>query len=218
MSKIVALAGLSIALGCSAAAAQELPGWPTNAACGPGDNWCTRYEARARAGVAGVWPTLPPEIRQRCVADTEGIEKSYRLLYDCLANAMQLYITNQARNPEGGEVIQLTPRAQTPEPETTAPAAGASPVNDQPAQATTPPRASQPSPPLATEPAPPAAPDSAPPPAGANPTPPSETKQPPQTELNPPAAGQTSPPSPAEPSPPTATNPTPEGTRPTPTR
>lgn len=99
MKRIIAIALVSAALPLSGAAlAQDMPGWPTNAACSQGDDWCPRYEQRIRFKVSGVWPTLPPDVREACIAETEAIEKSYRLLYDCLANKMQEHIKGQARH------------------------------------------------------------------------------------------------------------------------
>ena len=88
MRKIIVLAGLSIALPFAAAAAQDLPKWPTAAACSPGDDACPAFESEYRGQVSGVWNTLPPDIRGKCLEDTARIEPSYRLLYDCLANEM----------------------------------------------------------------------------------------------------------------------------------
>lgn len=208
MKKIIALAGLSIALPLAAAAAQELPKWPTGAACSPGDDACPAFESEYRGQVSGLWSTLPPKIRSKCVSETEPVEKSYRLLYDCLANEMQAFTKNQQRSPEGGEVVQLTPPAKTPEPEPQASGSA------QPAQGQIPPTQSQPSPPLAVQPSAPA--PSGPAATESAPTPPNEAKQPVQSEVTPPAAGQASPPvaspsppSTAQPAPPTATEPTP---------
>lgn len=191
MRHIIALAGLSIMLAGSPAGAQELPGWPTGAACDAADNWCPRYEARTRVQVSGLWPTLPPDIRQTCVSETGKVEKSYRLLYDCLANAMREFTKLQQGKPVPDEVSQVAPDAAA-SPQSTPP---------EPRQAA--PAAPEPTPPAATPP-------QTSPPAEPKPTPPTEAKEPPQTELSPPAANTPEPSTAAEPKPPTATEPAPQ--------
>jgi len=99
MKKIIATLVLSAAIPFSGAAlAQDLPSWPLSAACSAGDTTCPRFEQRTRGEVSGVWATLPPQIRSSCVSETAAVEKSYRLLYDCLANKMQEHIKGQARH------------------------------------------------------------------------------------------------------------------------
>ncbi len=71
------------------ASAQELPGWSLSQTCKAGDDSCRRFELKARGEVSGVWETLPPDARSTCLAQTEKVEKSYRLLIHCLANEMQ---------------------------------------------------------------------------------------------------------------------------------
>lgn len=89
MKKLVAIVGFVIILPLSGAAfAQDLPGWGVNASCSAGDDFCVRFEQRARGEVSGVWDTVPPGVRSACISETGAIEKSYRLLQDCLANKM----------------------------------------------------------------------------------------------------------------------------------
>lgn len=216
MRKIIALAALSIALstGAAAAATAPLPDWPANAACSPGDDACPAFESEYKGRVSGIWRTLPPKVRGECVSSTETFMKSYRLLYDCLASEMHTLLKNQQLNPDHGEVVNLTPPARTQEP----PAQSTGSEQPGQAQATTPPRTSQPSPPLATEPAQPATPGSAAPAAGPAPTPSPETKQPLRSDVTPPAASGDSPPAAADPPPPSAAQPAPPtATEPTPT-
>lgn len=71
------------------AAAQEFPGWSLRHTCKSGDDSCRAFELRTRGKVSGIWSTLPPDARSTCLAQTEKVEKSYRLLMDCLANEMQ---------------------------------------------------------------------------------------------------------------------------------
>lgn len=98
MKKFIATLALCAAIPFSGAAyAQDLPGWSLSAACSAGDDACPRFEQRSRGEVSGIWATLPPDVRAACVSETEAVEKSYRLLYDCLANKMQDLITGQAR-------------------------------------------------------------------------------------------------------------------------
>lgn len=96
MKRLFAIIAISAALPLSGAAvAQDLPTWPTNAACEQGETWCELYEKRTRVEVAGLWETIPPDVREACIAETEAIEKSYRLLQDCLANKMQALMKGQ---------------------------------------------------------------------------------------------------------------------------
>lgn len=98
MKKMIAILAFCAAIPLSGAAfAQDLPSWPLSAACSAGDDACPRFEQRSRGQVSGVWATLPPDVRSACISETEAVEKSYRLLYDCLANKMQQHITGQAR-------------------------------------------------------------------------------------------------------------------------
>lgn len=99
MKKMIATLALCATMPLAGTAlAQEMPSWPLNAACSAGDDACPRFEQRTRGQVSGVWATLPPKVRSTCVSETEAIEKSYRLLYDCLANKMQEHIKGQARH------------------------------------------------------------------------------------------------------------------------
>ncbi|GAB4233414.1 MAG: hypothetical protein Kow0032_16660 [Methyloligellaceae bacterium] len=81
----VAAATLALA---TPAHAQSVPDWSIAKECA-GDITCPRFERFARDQVAGIWETLPPDVRSTCIAETEQVERSYRLLYDCLANKMQ---------------------------------------------------------------------------------------------------------------------------------
>lgn len=85
------LSGVAFAATVTMAAgafAQSVPNWSVAKTCGM-DATCPPFERRARADIAGVWDTLPPDARSTCIADAERVEKSYRLLSDCLANEMQ---------------------------------------------------------------------------------------------------------------------------------
>lgn len=89
MKKFIAIAAFAAVVPFSGlAAAQDVPGWPTAGACSKGDDACPAFESEYKGQVTGVWNTLPPDVRSACVSETEQIEKSYRLLYDCLANKM----------------------------------------------------------------------------------------------------------------------------------
>lgn len=99
MKKMIATLAFCAVIPFSGAAfAQDLPAWPLSAACSAGDDACPRFEQRSRGQVSGVWATLPPDVRSACISETETVEKSYRLLYDCLANKMQEHIKGQARH------------------------------------------------------------------------------------------------------------------------
>jgi hypothetical protein len=97
---------------CGTALAQDFPGWRLKDACSAGDDACPRFEQFARGQVSGIWETLPPEARAACVAETEKVEKSYRLLYDCLANEMRQMMAGQVNKADDGKVVQLTPPAK----------------------------------------------------------------------------------------------------------
>lgn len=98
MKNFVAAIAIATALPLSGTAlAQDMPSWPTSAACSPGDAWCDLYERRTRVEVAGVWETIPPDVRSACISETEAVEKSYRLLSDCLANKMQELMRGQTQ-------------------------------------------------------------------------------------------------------------------------
>ena len=58
-----------------------------------------RFEQFARGQISGTWKTLPPDARASCIAETQKVEKSYRLLQNCLANAMQELLRNQHDKP-----------------------------------------------------------------------------------------------------------------------
>lgn len=196
MKKIIATLVLSAAIPFAGAAlAQELPGWPTNSGCSAGDNACPAFESEYRGQVSGVWNTLPPDVRSTCVSETAAFEKSYRLLYDCLANKMQENMKGQARGPEGGQVVNMTPPANIPEPKAPAEAAPATPAETAPAATPAPAEATTAAP---AEPAP--AQSAAP--AEATPAAPPETA-PAQsaTPAAPPEATPAEPAAPAEPAP-----------------
>lgn len=90
MKRFLALAALAIAVPAGdTARAQAFPDWSVKQICQPGDSGCPRFELRARGEVSGLWPTLPPDARSTCLAETERVERSYRLLIDCLAGEMQ---------------------------------------------------------------------------------------------------------------------------------
>jgi hypothetical protein len=76
---------------------------------------CPRFEIHARGIVSGIWDTLPPAARVTCVAETEKVEKSYRLLQECLSLSMQELLKNQQRKESTGGVVQLTPEAKIPQ-------------------------------------------------------------------------------------------------------
>ncbi|MFQ5626527.1 MAG: hypothetical protein ACE5FM_07740, partial [Methyloligellaceae bacterium] len=78
------------------AMAQEFPAWSIAQAC-KGDVTCPRFELLARGQVSGVWKTLPPKLLASCTAETAKVDKSYRLLQACLANAMQELLKNQQK-------------------------------------------------------------------------------------------------------------------------
>ncbi len=101
-----------------AAQAKDFPNWPSSLTCKPGDGSCARFEIFARGQISGTWKTLPPGARAICVTETAAVEKSYRQLQECLANAMQESLKNQQRKAAGGEIVQLTPKAKpkTPPP------------------------------------------------------------------------------------------------------
>ena len=117
MTKILAVIAFSASVALAGAAqAQGFPNWPLSQTCKSGDSSCERFETFARGQISGTWKTLPPGARAICVAETEKIEKSYRLLQDCLANVMQTLLANQHRKAPSGDVVQLTPKAKTPVP------------------------------------------------------------------------------------------------------
>ncbi len=122
MKRILAVLAISTVMPFSGAAqAQDFPGWSLSKTCRPGDSSCVRFETFARGQISGTWKTLPPKVRAACVAETGGVEKSYRLLQGCQSNAMQELLRDQHRKPESGQVVHLTPAAKTPEPATPAP-------------------------------------------------------------------------------------------------
>jgi len=119
MTKIFTLFAFSAAmLLAGSALADGFPKWPLNQTCQPGDGACVRFEVFARGQISGTWNTLPPGARAICVSETEKVEKSYRLLQDCLASVMQTLLANQQRKPVSGDVVNLTPKAKekTPPP------------------------------------------------------------------------------------------------------
>lgn len=128
MKKILAVMAISSLLpfaGGTQSNAAEFPNWRLSETCKPGDSSCVRFEQLARGQISGTWKTLPAEILAGCVIETKSVEKSYRLLQSCLANAMQEILKDQQRSPEGGDVVQLTPMVKTPAPPTAAPEAPA---------------------------------------------------------------------------------------------
>lgn len=115
--KIIAVIAFSAAASlASAAHAQEFPSWPLSATCDTAELHCPRYEVHARGKVSGVWPSLPPKVRTQCLSEIRALQPSYRLLHNCLANAMQELLKNQARNPPTGKVVHLTPKAKPKAP------------------------------------------------------------------------------------------------------
>ena len=125
MTRILAVFAFSAATALAGSAqAAGFPNWPLHQTCKSGDSTCVRFEVFARGQISGTWNTLPPGARAICISETEKVEKSYRLLQDCLANVMKLLLANQQRNPPSGDVVNLTPKAKekTPPP---APAAAA---------------------------------------------------------------------------------------------
>ena len=128
MKKILAVLAISAVMPFSGAAqAQDFPGWSLTQTCMSGESSCARYEQFARGQISGTWKTLPPKQRVDCIAETEKIGKSYRLLQGCLAIAMQELLRDQHRKLPSGEVVQLTPAAKTPAPPAPAPATPAPP-------------------------------------------------------------------------------------------
>ncbi len=116
MKRILAVLAISAVMPFSGAAqAQDFPGWSLSKTCKSGDSSCVRFETFARGQISGTWKTLPPKVRAACVAETGGVEKSYRLLQGCLSNAMQELLRDQHRKPESGQVVHLTPAAKTPQ-------------------------------------------------------------------------------------------------------
>lgn len=98
MKKVIATLTLGAAISLTGSAlAQDFPKWPIGAACSAGDDACPRFEQRSRGEISGVWGTLPPDVRAACISETEEIEKSYRLLSDCLANKMQALMRGQTQ-------------------------------------------------------------------------------------------------------------------------
>ncbi len=117
MTKILAVIAFSATAALAGPAqAQSFPNWPLSQTCKSGDSSCARFETFARGQISGTWKTLPPGARTICVAETERVEKSYRLLQDCLATVMQALLTNQHRKPPSGEVVNLTPKAKVKAP------------------------------------------------------------------------------------------------------
>ena len=117
MTKIPAIIAFLIATALAGTAfAQDFPNWPSRLTCKSGDSSCARFETFARGQISGTWKTLPPGARTICVIETEKVEKSYRLLQDCLTNVMQSLLANQQRNPPSGDVVQLTPKAKVKKP------------------------------------------------------------------------------------------------------
>jgi len=90
VAKIFAVIAFSAAAALAGTAqAQDFPSWPLSQICKSGDKSCARFEQFARGQISGTWRTLPPKQRQACIAETQSLDKSYRLLQGCLANAMQ---------------------------------------------------------------------------------------------------------------------------------
>ncbi len=138
MKRILAVLAISTVMPFSGIAqAQEFPSWPLTQTCMSGDSSCGRFEQFARGQISGTWTTLPPKVRASCVTQTESVEKSYRLLQSCLANAMQVLLKNQQRKADDGKVVHLTPKAKMKAPPPApapAPVAEPAPV-EQPAAA-----------------------------------------------------------------------------------
>lgn len=89
MKKLLAVLAFTLVAPYSGdALAQVFPDWSLRTIC-KGDITCPRFEQHARGQISGVWPTLPPDARSKCMAETEKVEASYRLLMDCMANEMQ---------------------------------------------------------------------------------------------------------------------------------
>jgi hypothetical protein len=84
------------------AQAEEFPAWSYSQVCNTSELHCPRYEAHARGKVSGVWPTLPPEVRKQCLDEIRALQPSYRLLHNCLANAMQELLKGQNRRALDG--------------------------------------------------------------------------------------------------------------------
>jgi hypothetical protein len=120
VKRILVILAFSAALPfASDARAQDFPKWPLEAACSAGDDTCRPFEAEARGETAGIWPTLPPDVRAQCVSETED-DKSYRELYGCLVIQMGKRLTRAWQRPEDRdegpvEPVNLTPAAKTPE-------------------------------------------------------------------------------------------------------
>jgi len=122
MKRTLALLAISTAMSFSSATqAVEFPGWSYNQTCNAGDTICVRFEQRARGEISGTWRTLPTKQQADCIAETEKVVPSYRLLQTCLANAMQELLRDQHRKPPVGKVVHKTPMAKRPEPPAPAP-------------------------------------------------------------------------------------------------
>ena len=114
MRNILTIASLTAAaIFAGPALANDFPNWPLSATCNTADLQCPRFEQRARGEISGVWPTLPPEARSKCLDEVKALEPSYRLLQGCLTLAMQDLLTNQQRHSEGGDVMHDTPKAKS---------------------------------------------------------------------------------------------------------
>jgi len=112
--KFLTIASLiAAAIFAGPAQADDFPNWPLSATCNTADLQCPHFELRARGQISGVWPTLPPEARSKCLDEVKALEPSYRLLEGCLTLAMQDLLANQQRHPEGGDVMHDTPKAKS---------------------------------------------------------------------------------------------------------
>lgn len=166
MKRLFAVIALSAVMPLAGAAqAQSFPDWPLRQTCKSGDNSCARFEQSTRGQISGVWKTLPPKQRANCVAETQKIEKSYRLLQNCLANAMKELLRDQHRKPPSGKVVHMTPKAKIPAPPPPPPPPAPEPAPPPPPPAPEP--VAPPPPPPAPEPAAPPAPEPAAPAAPA---------------------------------------------------
>ncbi len=98
MKKFIAIVAFSATLPFAGSAmAQEFPSWSIAQAC-EGDLTCTRFELFARGEISGHWSTLPPKLLENCTDETAKVDKSYRLLQNCLVNAMEELLKIQQRS------------------------------------------------------------------------------------------------------------------------
>ncbi len=98
MKRLLTIVAISVVVPLSGIAqTEEFPAWSNSQVCNTGELHCPRYEAHARGKASGVWATLPPEVRKQCLDEIRALQPSYRLLNNCLSNAMQELLRGQHR-------------------------------------------------------------------------------------------------------------------------